>query len=184
MKHHDAASAWEARHGEPFAGHEYPFGALIHFRPVKPRREALPTFAPNGQPGVFFGYHLNPGCRYSGDVICAELSDFNKQAARVRIQRLREKSVFFPTDVVFPLKADYEAKFTGIHTDKSPGSMIAEGSPQPVEVDLSGEPLEDAAVDLLPSEDPATTVLFPNRQGKHANCQRPDDFYWKYGGSS
>ena len=81
LKHHDAASAWEARHGEPFAGHEHPFGALVHFRPVKPRREALPTFAPNGQPGVFFGYHLNPGCRYSGDVICSELSDFNKQAA-------------------------------------------------------------------------------------------------------
>ena len=62
--------------------------------------------------------------------------------------------------------------------------MIAEGSPQPVEGDLSGEPLEDDAVDLLPSEDPRTTVLFPKRQGKHANCQRPEDFateiWWKF----
>ena len=62
----ESPSAWEARHGAPFGGMLIPFGAAVRFAPPTPLKKKLPKFGPNAVPGVFLGWNLHPGGRWTG----------------------------------------------------------------------------------------------------------------------
>ena len=110
----EGISPWESRFGgQKFTGPRIPFGALVDFRP-SPIRGATPKFAPKAVPGIFLGYVLQPGGKWKGDFLAAQLSDFASGAEddwrSVSTHRIRE--VVLPENRLweFPLKAVSDAR--------------------------------------------------------------------------
>ena len=66
------------RFGEHYQGQLIPFGAAVDF---KPHPEAggnrLDKYAPRSVPGVFLGYEVAPGCKWTGNYLCVELQGFD-----------------------------------------------------------------------------------------------------------
>ena len=99
-------SPYEKLHGEEFAGWRLPFGSLVHYRPPRPVMKSLPKFAPRTVPGVFVGWHLDPGCSWRGDYLVIPLTSFQQSGRKsYQAHRIKELISFDPTD--FPLQATY-----------------------------------------------------------------------------
>eukprot|EP00972_Heterocapsa_arctica_P090534 13358065-Heterocapsa_arctica.AAC.1 len=100
----DGDSAWNKRHREgPFKGKQVPFGALIDFRLPKPLMEKLPKFAGTSIPGIFLGYHMLSGERWSKDYLVAPLSDFKGGPTdHVRLCRVNEIVIGAIQPFIFP----------------------------------------------------------------------------------
>ena len=86
-----------------------PYGARIDFLPPEPIRKLLPKFGPRGVPGVFLGWHMHPGGKWSRDYKVAALADLDLtnpgRSKKMRVFRVRE--VLIPNDdngYTFPLK--------------------------------------------------------------------------------
>ena len=60
----------EAQEGA-LQGYAIPFGALVDFMPQPDVR--VESMGPKTLPGVFIGYHVNPGGEWSGDYLVADL---------------------------------------------------------------------------------------------------------------
>ena len=103
-------SPWEARHGEKFTGTVIPFGSLVYYMPVVTNLKNEPKFATRAFPGIFLGYYLWQGARWSGQYYVADLRCFacsadNKiRLTKVRIQRTSECKRPPGDKVIFPLK--------------------------------------------------------------------------------
>ena len=72
-------SPWEARFNEPFPGMRIPFGAEVWFKPP-PEHRYTKTMHPLGSKavqGIFFGYDLTAGCRFTDMYWVASLADFD-----------------------------------------------------------------------------------------------------------
>ena len=65
-------------------------------------------FTPKAVAGIFLGYHLQPGGKWSGDYVVVELSELrtNRHFKNASLQRVKE--VVKPSEIVFPLKKGYE----------------------------------------------------------------------------
>ena len=68
-------NAWSKRHGADFTGQRLPFGCGVYFKPavtkyVLDKANARASF------GIFLGYRLAPGCRWNGEYIVGDLTDF------------------------------------------------------------------------------------------------------------
>ena len=115
-------SAWQNRHkGHEFWGLKIPCGALCHFRPVQPKRDRLPEFAPRAIPGLFLGYFLQPGGRWTGDYLVADLDDFRK-GRKVHVQRIKE--VFEEEgEVVFPLRKERDTTLFTVDPELAKSSL-------------------------------------------------------------
>ena len=74
------SGAWEKRFNKKFGGPIIPFGAIIDFRPCPTRAIYKPIgkFQTKAVPGIFLGYHLGPGGKWSKDYYVAEISAFQK----------------------------------------------------------------------------------------------------------
>ena len=135
---------WAVRHrGVPFWGLRIPFGSLCHFRPVQPKRDLLPEFAPRGIPGIFLGYHLLPGGRWKGDYLVADLNDF-KKGKHIHVQRSKEV-VVDEGPVKYPLREERERETCSVHPRLAEGcipdeSLLLDGDPEeaPVQAPSSG----------------------------------------------
>ena len=113
----DEVSSWCKLHGEEFKGKMIPFGALVYFKPSDARaREQQHKFDPMGIPGVFAGYSLGPGLRWSRKYRVWALCDWTKQnlaydagkpIAKLRTPHYTEK-VELKEPLEFPCKAEYE----------------------------------------------------------------------------
>jgi hypothetical protein len=99
-------SPYEIRNGVKFDGWRLPFGSLVHYRPPRPMLKGLPKFAPRSVPGIFVGWHVEPGCRWKGDYLIIPLSSF-KQSARRFYQAHRTKELVSFDPVNFPLQAAF-----------------------------------------------------------------------------
>ena len=66
-------------------------------------------FTPKAVAGVFLGYHLQPGGKWSGDYIVVELNELktSRHFKNASLQRVVE--VVKPSEYIFPLKKGYEA---------------------------------------------------------------------------
>ena len=149
-------SSYNLRHGDGhFEGMILPFGCYIDFYPTpgrmnrrkilfRPRaRRAVetpmvpydsrlnqegktPKFEAKAMPGVFLGYHLEPGGKWKGDYIVANLQDF--RAAKTKPAVLRVRKLFFSRNYgcVFPLKPLYDLKRRTIEAKEDP-SFLFEG---------------------------------------------------------
>ena len=117
----DGMSPWASRHrGQPFWGLKIPFGGLCHFRPVQPKRDLMPEFAPRGTPGIFLGWFLLPGGRWKGDYLVADLDDFRK-GKKIHVQRVKEVVVDEgPTQ--YPLRAEHDKITCTVDPDSVVGS--------------------------------------------------------------
>ena len=113
----DEVSSWCKLHGEEFKGKMIPFGALVYFKLSDARaREQQHNFDPMGIPGVFAGYSLGPGLRWSRMYRVWALFDWTKQnlaydaekpIAKLRTPHYTEK-VGLKEPLEFPCKAEYE----------------------------------------------------------------------------
>ena len=97
---------YNARFGTDFPGKLYPFGAAIEFKP-NPELVQAEKFENKCVAGVFIGYHIQPGGKWSGDYYCLSMKDIASQKAvprptRSHLHRIREvrfpeeKSISFP----------------------------------------------------------------------------------------
>ena len=131
------ASPYFRRFNEPFRGRRIPFGALVDYRPPTggPGSAQKTKWGPKSIPGIFLGYHFNPGGRWSQDYLVACLDDFDTSDdntyRKVNVHRIRE-IVFTESDVQFPLRKVYDE----IHRSLSPIEVPA----RPLELRLPGDP--------------------------------------------
>ena len=65
----DGESAWEKTHGSKFKGLRIPFGSKVYFLPSPTKNTDMAKMEPNAQMGIFAGYALAPGCKWTGDYL-------------------------------------------------------------------------------------------------------------------
>ena len=69
-------SPHERRFGHEFLGQLLPLGCKVLFRPPTPVIKAQHKFAPRTMEGLFLGWHMLVGGKWSGDYWVVDLSDF------------------------------------------------------------------------------------------------------------
>ena len=157
-----AATPWEDRHGTAFPGKVLPFGCAIHFKPNESMAAKLPKFGPNGLPGVFLGYYIQPGGRWNGEYLVAWIEHFKlaadpsiKKGRKIPFFRVREIVVDESRPPFFPLSDDYQSLKWKVP------KTIPSNQPhdQPVPQDIPSAVIPDAPADgdppPLPEEDGA-----------------------------
>ena len=106
--------------------------------------------APRSVPGVFLGYHLQPGGKWKGDVVVASLADFRATAEdpnhSVHIQRVREVTLDDPHSFTFPFKEAHERRRADVPPLLADSPHVIDDDSQNVVADggtSSGEPTSD-----------------------------------------
>ena len=108
---------WEKMHGEPFYGKFIPLGAKAIIKPSETKGDSTSKMEPTSMAGVFAGYELSSGCRWSGIYMVWSLEEFvdidlsSKSSLLARNQRKphKTKAIEMPKEgIVFPLKSEYE----------------------------------------------------------------------------
>ena len=113
-------SPFEKRNGEVFDGWRLPFGSLVHYRPPRPVMQGLPKFAPRSVPGIFVGWHLEPGCLWKGDYLVIPLASF-REAGKKRFHAHRIKELVSFDAMEFPLQAAYKEKMSAVEPTVADG---------------------------------------------------------------
>ncbi len=87
----DAPSPWVARFGRAANPKPkmIPFGARVQFLPT-PGRGNPKKFAATAEDGLFLGYHLQPGGRWTGDYAVVALTDLLSDRTRLHPHRIKE----------------------------------------------------------------------------------------------
>ena len=75
MEMHEGNSAYNRRHGEHCTALNVPFGMLVDFMPSTGTKVEPSGFAPKAIKGLFLGYHIQPGGKWSGDYYVVAWSD-------------------------------------------------------------------------------------------------------------
>ncbi|MCP4194819.1 MAG: hypothetical protein GY768_29810, partial [Planctomycetaceae bacterium] len=122
----DGCTAWQLRQGSEFPGQLLPFGCLVDFKPTTKRIiDGQEKFAPKSVPGLFVGYFMLPGGRWSGDYLVIELKAMAEATNEkyVGIQRIKEIYRDPKTPFVFPMKERYERKTRTIEGIKDDGAV-------------------------------------------------------------
>ena len=68
-------SPWFRKYGEEFKGKAIPFGCGVYFKPARTKRVQSKA-APALSYGIFLGYRMAPGNRWTGQYIVADIDDF------------------------------------------------------------------------------------------------------------
>ena len=100
----DEKTPHELRHGHNFLGMKIPFGSLISFKPSGPSAKKIPKFAPRTVEGLFMGYHLHAGGKWSGDYYVISRTSYEEKDAERDIYLKRVKEVFPSAPLKFPIK--------------------------------------------------------------------------------
>ena len=110
-------SAWQKMHKEKFKGPAIPFGAKVAFKPSDARkREQSTKFDPKGLIGVFAGYVVEAGQKWSRKMLVWNLTDFKKvnlafdcEGVPMILQKPHiTERVELLSPITFPLKTEYE----------------------------------------------------------------------------
>jgi hypothetical protein len=88
----DGKSSFERRWGYvPDHIPMIPYGALIRFRPSKPNLEMNLRYDARTVPGLFIGWHFQPGGTFHGDFLVCALHDFRSSRSQaVHVHRIKE----------------------------------------------------------------------------------------------
>ena len=78
----DGASPWFRRHEPHLKGDQIPLGCGVFFLPAS-TKTVVSKADPRMVWGIFLGYRLAPGGRWSGEYLTAELTDFVDQSLRI-----------------------------------------------------------------------------------------------------
>ena len=116
-------SPWWLKHGKSFDGWVLPFGSLVHYRPPRPILKSLPKFAPRTIPGIFLGWHLEPGCGFRGDYLVVALDAFKTPCRKsYHAHRVKELVSFEPDK--FPLQAAMMESMIEVRAPENQGDVI------------------------------------------------------------
>ena len=111
-------SPYALTHGTPFNGHRLPLGCLVRFLPAstKDSHDKI-KWDSEGQYGIFAGYKMKSGCKWSGSYLVWHIDEF-KDVCLARDAHSLEGSLHTPhtTDTIwvkdghdeFPLKDRYD----------------------------------------------------------------------------
>ena len=107
---------YERRFGKPFKGPIIPFGSLVEYHPITAKDQSrIHQFGKKVLPGLFLGYALYAGGIWKGDVLIADLEEFETMdASEIYSKRPNAKEVTFPKEgqFTFPV-ADGRIKIPG-----------------------------------------------------------------------
>ena len=106
-------TSYYRQHGAHFAGMSIPFGCRVFFKssPISARQPS--KFEGDAAAGVFLGYVLDPGGKWSGEYYVVDLSAFAGKPLhratpaaklKVHVQRVRELNPVSSEDVFSPLR--------------------------------------------------------------------------------
>ena len=170
-----AMTPWRKRFKEDWNGPTHPFGCLVRFRPYN-ANDSLPKFAPRTVEGIFLGVFLQPGHKYSGDVLVAPLESF-QTSNKVQICRIKEAEVRFPlAGIAYTFPIAEARKLSSIAKIKQTLEDCVDLVPEieDVETDIpeDSEQLEDEVEDI--SGD-CSSEETPNEQsgGSSSSTSRP-----------
>ena len=116
----ERTSPWENKaHGEPlfFYGKLIPLGAKVIIKPSETKSDSTSNMEPTSITGVFAGYELSSGCRWSGIYMVFFLEEFvgidlsSKSSLLARKQRRPHKTKadeLLEEGICFPLKSEYD----------------------------------------------------------------------------
>ena len=128
MKNLEDGSALQKMHKEKFKCPMIPFGAKVAFKPSDGKeREQDTNFDPKGLIGIFAGYMIESGNKWSRKMLVWNLQDFAKANLAFNCEQVPmslkrphvTKRVELETPVKFPLKDEYErlnATLEGVNT--------------------------------------------------------------------
>ena len=125
-------SPWEQTHGSKFGGLRIPFGSKVYFMPSPTKGVNMAKMEPCAQIGIFAGYAMAHGYKWTGDYLVWLLDDFAELSlhrnAVIRSPKLvrphRIRNVEIPVGPIsFPLKAYYE-----VCNGQVPGDSTADGN--------------------------------------------------------
>ena len=91
-------SPWEKVHGEPFYGKLVPIGAKVFIKPSETKGDATSKMETASIAGIFAGYELSSGCRWSGIYMVWSLEEYvdidlsSKSSLLARKQRKPHKT--------------------------------------------------------------------------------------------
>ena len=99
-------SSYNRRHKKGhFKGDSIPFGALVDFMPQPETR--VDSMGAKTIPGVFVGYHIQPGGLWNGDYLVADLAPFREDCdvakSKVKIHRTKEIVKNYGARFIFPV---------------------------------------------------------------------------------
>jgi len=81
------------------------FGSLVHYKPSSEKKLAeLDKYGSRKLHGIFAGYHLHAGGRWSGDYLIIDAANYRKRLAGSRIPVYRIKEVTPVTPLKSPVK--------------------------------------------------------------------------------
>ena len=110
---------WFKRFGSQFPGKVIPFGCRIdYWVGPKKKRKNRERFEPTAEPGVFVGYHFQPGMKWKHEVLVLSLKELNRQDFHECIKPIRAYQFKVPEgDFTFPMKQRYERVQQGLAAD-------------------------------------------------------------------
>ena len=77
----DGQTPYERRFNSPFDGPIIPFGAEVKFYPVSSKdQDRVQRFGTHVLPGIFIGYALNAGRRWTGDLLMVDTEDLQRNS--------------------------------------------------------------------------------------------------------
>ena len=161
---------WFKRFGATFPGKILPFGCRVDYwlgPKAKRAKEGLDRFAPTSEPGVFLGYHFQPGMKWKKEIYVLSLKDLNKRDFNECLQPIKASNFTIPDgDFVFPMKDRYDKVRSGGASDalelpqgQSLENQDAQEQPEP---EGSDEPSRERSALVL---DPSSGKLVPIPSG-------------------
>ena len=93
----------EHRFGYKFKGLIIPFGAAVSYKPHGEDADALHKFGPRTRTGIFIGYYLHHGGKWSGDYLLYDLEKLTKATDFHHVHLVRVKEMIKPKSIEFPL---------------------------------------------------------------------------------
>ena len=185
----EGSSAWMKKFGEHFPGIQLPLGALIDFKPQNSKKGH--TFEGAAIPGIFLGWEMGPGFRWTKRYVVADLKDFDALRLRDSQNKLEVQhttSIVDPMSlpdgkIEFPIKAYYDKvvrSITNADQVAIDDALLSDISDtEPYHAPLRRDPEEEnerAVQEILDLTDPALldAVDLMNKEIREAEEADPD----------
>ena len=110
----------QAMHGESFAGFLVPFGAQIRYKPQGPLAQEAQKFEDRTRLGLFMGYHMHSGNRWSGDYLVLDAEQFTNSSEGRSCHVHRVKDILPPARFTFPIRT---------------GELVRDANASPIELE-------------------------------------------------
>ena len=98
----DGKTPYELRHGLSFEGKVLPFGCEVAYKPSSAREVSLlQKFGPKTRCGIFAGYHMHNGGKWSGDYLVVDADAFTSTPSSRNAYVHRVKEITHDGKIVF-----------------------------------------------------------------------------------